>query len=489
MKKESSGSLFLDQLEEDDENDQQADEDEDEFEHRSKSKKFRYKIHHSTNEGGAENVQESTVASNDLFFQKHSKLLKANPIKVNLIFRHRHYSMICTFTFFHKLGTIVIYCSLVDFLTIPFLELIGVNYSIENLSYSTAIDPRISVTSYESNLFSKLYCSSDTGFKCPNSTIEHLLRRHEIDSFLKLFPYTGFTYDWAQRIAGIEYLNPEEKPIISPGGTIRVKSSIAVDSIDKSIKAIVARFQSRINLQEQLHEIHTKRFIDTNKFESLLDSNEMFDNLNKTTLNPKSVIILFERLDADKFLAEMDLHPNKKHKLVEYFEEGHEKTNESEMMNDIFDQNNFIFKLILKNSSQIDHNSSYNLKAFIIIPHNYPKRWPFFLLTFDSTGTESTSFNFFECNWLQALEEHINVRLPMKVYQQAKNIDESLYSTTLLLRQVYDLQCGLDAIVDARQKLDHKSNESLEIYSGPKCVNSYLSMSIVQGRDHSLKFL
>lgn len=327
--------------------------------------------------------------------------------------------------------------------------------------------------------------STDTGLKSPNSTIEHILNRYDIDSFDKLWPYIGYAYDWAQRIAGIEFLHPDKRPFLSSGGIIRVSSSIATASLDKTIKAINFRFQARINLQEQILDIYTKKCIDTNKFESLLDSDEMYDDLDKAHLKPKCTIASFARLNTEAFLSEMENFPKKKRQLVEYFD--NESDSDSALC-DIFDQTNFIFKLNL-----VSDNANNNLNATVIVPHNYPQKWPFFILTRDliSVGAvlDSSSPTYLEPSWLRTLEEHMNVRLPLKVFNQAKKLEETIFPTTLLLRQIYDLQCGLDSIANAQKQLIHKSNQSMEVYSGPKCVNAFLSLSIVQGRDHSLKFV
>ena len=145
---------------------------------------------------------------------------------------------------------------------------------------STGKRPDFQVTSYENNIFSKLLSSSDTGFKCPNAIIEHLLRRYGIETYSHLIHHTGYTFDWAQRISGIEYLNPDEKPLLSNRGIIRVKSSIASDCLDKTIKLMMLRFQSRINLQEQLEEISQKRSVDLDRFQCLLDSKLVADKQN-----------------------------------------------------------------------------------------------------------------------------------------------------------------------------------------------------------------
>ncbi len=366
-------------------------------------------------------------------------------------------------------------------------EIVGVNYSIENLSNSNTIDPEFSVTNYSSNIFSMLLNPSDTGLKSPNSTVEHILNRYDIDSFDKLWPYIGYAYDWAQRISGIEYLHPDKRPLLSSGGIIRVSSSIATASIDKTIKAINFRFQARINLQEQILDIYSKQYIDTNKFESLLDSDEMYDDLNKAHLKPKCALSAFTRIDSERFLSEMEHFPKKKHQLVEYFD--NESDSESALC-DIFDQTNFLFKLTMGSDEDAANKG---LNATVIVPHNYPQKWPFFILTRKQSDSnvqsDSSSSTYLEPTWLRSLEEHINVRLPLKVFQQAKSLEETLFPTTLLLRQIYDLQCGLDILADAGTQLIRKSNQSMEVYTGPKCVNSFLSLSIVQGRDHSLKFL
>lgn len=352
------------------------------------------------------------------------------------------------------------------------------NYSVENLSNSAIVDSAFSVTNYESNLFSKLLSSSDTGCKSPNLAVEHILKRNDIDSFDKLLPYIGYTYDWAQRMAGIEFLHPDQRPMVT-SSIIRVKSSIAIDSLDQTIKAINSRFQARINLQEQINEIHSKKCIDTHKFESLLDANEIYDDLDK--VEPKSSIISLERLNSESFLDEIDHYPSRKRQLVDYFD--YESSEDSELSRDIFDQNNFIFKLVITSEDE-----GYLLNATIMVPHSYPQKWPFFILNRDAM-VSTLEHSYLETNWIKTLEEHVNVRLPLKVYQQAKELEEAIYPTTLLLRQTYDLLRGLDVIAGARKQLTNKSGQSMEVYSGPKSVNSFSSMSVVEGRDHSLKIL
>lgn len=479
MKKEMNKNLNIlskDGGDDEEENGKLADEEDEEMERRSKSKKSRYHHHSSQRHSNRKADQPETekATANETFYTKNSKLLQSHPLKVNLMFRYRQYHLTCTFTFFHKLGKWWFSAFSLCYFYLYFLELIGLHYSIENVSHSTSIDPRFSVISYESNIFSKLFNSKDTGCRCPNMTIVHLLKRYEIDSYLQLLPFINYSYDWAQRMAGIEYLSADERPVLSSSGILRVKPSIAIDSIDKTIKALSQRFQSRINLQEQLYELQNKKSVDTGKFESLLDSNVMFDNFNQSSLKPANSIQSFERISGETFLSEIDKFCSKKQKLIEYFGQDDDEDD------DIFDQNNFIFKLSLETISTVVDDCG-RLNSYLIIPLDYPEKWPFFILFFDHQS-------YLEANWLGSLEEHLNVRLPLKIYKQAQSIEAALYSTTLLLRQVYDLQCGFDIIIGAREKLHSKANNSLEVYSGPKCVNAFQSSSIIEGRDHSLKF-
>ncbi|KAI2803140.1 THO complex subunit 5 [Blomia tropicalis] len=340
------------------------------------------------------------------------------------------------------------------------IEMVGINYTIENITNSNSVESQFCMTDKESNVFSKLLASDDTGLRSPNPAVEYLLKRHDIESFESLIPHI------------------DQQPIVSSDGTIRVKSSIVIDSLDKTIKAIYNRFQARINLQEQVIDIVKTKLVDMKKFESLLDTNEMFDDFDMKSLKPNCSIRSFDRLTSELFIEKIETLPILKRRMVEYFD-----CDDNESSNDMFDSNNFFFKLIIANNST--NENDYVLCATIIVPHNYPQRWPFFVLNFESCPNESS---YLDTNWLRSLEEHINVILPHKVYQQAIKAEAALYPTTLLLRQIYDVQVGLDVISDARRQLSHKSSQSMEVYSGPRCVNSFTSMSIVQGRDHSLKF-
>lgn len=459
LKKENDG-YFPNVFDDDDDNNKQ-DEDDDDVGHRSKSKS---RHNHQSSNGElsfTDKMDISTeISETESFAKKHAKLLQSHPLKVNLVLHFHHYQLMITFTFYSK------------------IEMVGINYTIENINNSNSVESQFCMTDKESNVFSKLLASDDTGLRSPNPAVEYLLKRHDIESFESLIPHIGYAYDWAQRMAGIEFLNPDQQPIVSSDGTIRVKSSIVIDSLDKTIKAIYNRFQARINLQEQVIDIVKTKLVDMKKFESLLDTNEMFDDFDMKSLKPNCSIRSFDRLTSELFIEKIETLPILKRRMVEYFD-----CDDNESSNDMFDSNNFFFKLIIANNST--NENDYVLCATIIVPHNYPQRWPFFVLNFESCPNESS---YLDTNWLRSLEEHINVILPHKVYQQAIKAEAALYPTTLLLRQIYDVQVGLDVISDARRQLSHKSSQSMEVYSGPRCVNSFTSMSIVQGRDHSLKF-
>lgn len=361
------------------------------------------------------------------------------------------------------------------------IELVGLTYKIDSLSSSNLTEPKFSVINHDNNIFTKLLSSTDTGLKCPNAKIEYLLSRFGIDSYSNLIPEIGYTYDWTQRIAGIEYLNPDENPLLSSSGIIHVKSSIAIDCLDKTIRTMIHRFRSRINLQQQLDHIRFNKFIDVNLFDNSVISNGQ----NLIFTKPRCFIQSFDRISSEELINELDSYQKKN--LIEYFEQDVDDGNA--FCNDLFDQNNFIYKLILKcellDSSSIQQSNLSEWNVYIIIPHNYPRRWPFFIL---SSATNGPFFLY--RNWIRNLEEHINVNLAenMMKQQRLRNEDE-FFSKTLLLRQIYDLQCGFDVISDGCVKYEQQANnESIEAYSGPRCVNSFLSTLIAQGHDHSLKF-
>ncbi|OTF77468.1 hypothetical protein BLA29_001030 [Euroglyphus maynei] len=447
------------QKETDEENGFQFEDEEDESEHRKKSKKSRY---HSQRHVAEQSTTLNSDSKNDIH-SRYSKLLTFHPIKIFVNFRYHNYQIVCIFTYFPK------------------LELVGFTYKIDNLSSSNLTEPKFSVINYDSNIFTKLLSSTDTGLKCPNAKIEYLLRRFGIDSYADLIPEIGYTYDWTQRIAGIEYLNADENPLLSNSGIIRVKSSIAIDCLDKTVTTMMHRFQSRIDLQQQLDHIRSNKRIDVNLFNSSIVSNGQ----NIIFTKPRCFIQSFDRITSDELINELDSYQKKN--LIQYFEQ--DVDNGNGFCNDLFDQNNFIYKLILRSESldcsSIQQTNLSELNVYIIVPHNYPRRWPFFILSLATNG-----LFFLYRNWIRNLEEHINVNLAENLIKQQrlKNEDE-FFTKTLLLRQIYDLQCGFDVIMDGCIKYEQQSNnESIEAYSGPRCVNSFLSTLIAQGHDHSLKF-
>ena len=112
LKKEMNRNLNIiskDGIDEEEDNIKQIDDEDEEVERRSKSKKSRYHHHNSQrNIDSAKKVDlmdfEESKTDEDPFYNTHSKLLQSHPVKVNLMFRYRNYHLICTFTFFHKLG-------------------------------------------------------------------------------------------------------------------------------------------------------------------------------------------------------------------------------------------------------------------------------------------------------------------------------------------------------------------------------------------------
>lgn len=300
-----------------------------------------------------------------------------------------------------------------------------------------------------------------------------------------MIPDTGYTYDWTQRMAGIEYLNTDEKPLLGSSGNTRIKSSISIDCLDKIIKLIIHRFQSRINLQEQLQELFVNKSIDLKKFNHLIDAEELLLQINSNKL--ESTIKVFEMITGDQLLNEIDSKMKKR--LFVFFEKDDTGDQRKIFSDDLFDPKNFIFKLIIKNEKL----SNYEFDSYIIIPLNYPNCWPFFLLSIrsismDKQTNEELNYSFLMDNCIHSLEEHINLNLPEIVIEQTAG-NETLYSTTLLLRQVYELQIGIDTIINAN--IEYKQNDknvTLDVYCGPRGVNSLNRKSIVQGHDHSLKF-
>lgn len=309
------------------------------------------------------------------------------------------------------------------------------------------------------------------------------MRQYCIDNYSQLITDIGYTYDWAQRMAGIEYLNTDEKPLLTASSNLRIKSSISLDCLDKTIKLIMHRFESRINLQEQLQELFLHKSIDLNKFNHLTDSDE---TMQINSIKLESIIKVFEMITADQLLTEID--PTTKKRLLTFFENDDVSEERKCFAEDLFDSNNFIFKLIIKN----EKISTYEYYNYIIVPLNYPDSWPFFLLSMRSLPAanpiEERNYQFLMDNCIHLLEEHINLILPEKVIEQTAG-NGSLYSTTLLLRQVYELQIGIDRIINANKEYkQNDSNETLNVYSGSRDVNSLNRNSIVHGHDHSMKF-
>ncbi|UXI20277.1 congested-like trachea protein [Sarcoptes scabiei] len=460
------------------------DDDDDEREHRTqKPKKSRYHSHHKSDPSNRnlDAIEKNTsdnksidVQKNDIECEK-SKLLQCYPIKIVLILKYRHYQLRCSFKFFDK------------------LELIGFHYEIESNNKNEDLFAEFSVIDYESNIFSKLFTSNDDGCNCPNETLTHLLRRFGLHSFTEILNTTGYTFDWAQRIAGIEFLKPNERPFRASNGIIRVKSSIANGCIDQAIRSLSKRFKNRINLQEQLREIFVRR-------ESYLG---------KVLKKPNSHIAFCQRITSNELIEE--INPKSKENLIDYFDHLDNDPNES-IADDLFNANNFMMKLLIRNESknsamnEDDSNQCYEFKVFVIIPTEYPDKWPFFLISLVKNIGLKGIFLF--RSWIRSLEEQINVLLPQRFYHLslASNLDESendvageslSFSKNLLLKQITELRYGLDSIIDSHQEFVQKSSQTLLSISSDsvglirqQCLSTARAnrSTLINGHDHSLNF-
>lgn len=418
----------------------------------------------SNNEsGGLQDVSNISMDVDVDDNNKYEKVLLADPIKVNVVFPCQNYKLSCLFTYFHNLGLLIpLDLGLCVFLIVCllFVEMVGVNYQLETVSFSTGSSSPFSVINFESNLLSKLLDAGDTGLAPPNPAAVHVLRLAGIESYQQLFVHLGYTYEWAQSIAGLEFLDAQHRPQPLNEGRIRAKSALAIESIGETIKAIYRRLEARIDLQEQLNVLFITKQIDVNMFENLTGI--------LPAISPSSQLTQFDRIGLEQFLAEMDRQPRRKEELIKFFSS--EAADGTQPLADIFDENNFFFKLEAETifavkESEVVQSRHYTLGALIIIPHNYPARWPFLLLTLADTHAEDTlPAHYLEPKWLRALEEHINVHLPLNVVP----------TKWLLMRQIFDIQCGLDVLIDTRRRLMLKENPAMQVVSGPHAVNHNL---------------
>ena len=297
-------------------------------------------------------------------------------------------------------------------------------------------------------MFINLLTSGDIGDVCPNPVTEQQLIKDLSYSPQTYFDEVGFTHCWTQKLGGIEFLNCCEQPKNSKISTIRIRDSSSKKIVSDVVVGIESRFKSRISLQNQLAEI--------------FQINPTLPEEGKAFLRGSM------KIDVDAFNTILEEYPR-----GEMFKEYFGKLEHPEDIQ-MFSTVNFLYKFIFE---------IYEVKFVcgLILPHQYPQKWPFFVIL-----TESQWWNI--DNWIEQLEKHINIDFPLRLSEE---LNEDIFIETLLHRQIIEIQCGLFTLMNTKKVIeDNDSNGSKNAsnmeYSGPNSFNLNFATQITSGLTHEL---
>jgi THO complex subunit 5 len=262
----------------------------------------------------------------------------------------------------------------------------------------------------------------DTGEESPNAVNIYRLKTFGVESFGSLNKEIGFAYSWAQKLCGLNFLTSE--PVNST-------SFDSVSFLDSTLNAIERRFKSRITLLQQFSELERGMV-----------------SLPKHALDisfPKLSCTLKEWLPLT--LEQLKTHPS----ANELLEMG------------VIGENWFMYK------TRIERGSA-ELRAFVILPPDYPKCGAVFLLTLNWSAEKTSRSD----SSLRDLEKLVNVICVQMMEEEERH--------RLLPFQMHWLCVGFDVLLESEQ-----SSSGIE---GPlEFPQGRIFAKMLSGRDHSKPYM
>lgn len=329
---------------------------------------------------------------------------------VTLYFEHQGATLSCQFSYILRLEIVTVKVHVEQTNRIQFNEIIN-EYLLLNLF------------------------KNDNGLSSPNPSNEYIITSHGIDNFSCLINEIGFGYDWAQRLAGLDFIKSDKSDNSSPSSSC--SSSLSISWMDQTVKKMKERFIIRLALQQQINDLSNGN---VNLPTELIDISYKQPKCIIKQINSISKSFVFDQLYKDV-------------QLREAIESGFINISDC-----------FLYQIKIQRGSA-------SLDAIVIIPSDYPFNPSFFHLSSSSAGSPQAKRN----TSLRELEELINCQCPVA-------INKSMIRY-LLSFQLHKLQLGFDIYLEA--------NESISVIEGPKefsDVKPSKYSNLFAGRDHVVPF-
>uniref|UniRef100_A0A131YWK8 THO complex subunit 5 n=2 Tax=Rhipicephalus TaxID=426455 RepID=A0A131YWK8_RHIAP len=154
-----------------------------------------------------------------------AKCLQKHPLTVVITLQHKGYSLQITFTYIIALHIVTV--------TAKVMEPHGVSSGV-------SASPVMSPSTILDNLF-----GDDNGLCSPNPGNHFQLKKNGLEDFSKVVAEVGKAYRWAQRLAGLEFLQ-------GSGASVVANHEVGRAFVEEFAHAIAARFAARVGLYDQL---------------------------------------------------------------------------------------------------------------------------------------------------------------------------------------------------------------------------------------------
>lgn len=154
-----------------------------------------------------------------------AKCLQKHPLTVVITLEHKGYHLQITFTYIIALHIVTV--------TAKVTEPHGVSSGV-------SASPVMSPSTILDNLF-----GDDNGLCSPNPGNHFQLKKNGLEDFSKVVAEVGKAYRWAQRLAGLEFLQ-------GSGASVVANHEVGRAFVEEFAHSIAARFAARVGLYEQL---------------------------------------------------------------------------------------------------------------------------------------------------------------------------------------------------------------------------------------------
>uniref|UniRef100_L7M7T8 Putative tho complex subunit 5 n=1 Tax=Rhipicephalus pulchellus TaxID=72859 RepID=L7M7T8_RHIPC len=154
-----------------------------------------------------------------------AKCLQKHPLTVVITLQYKGYQLQITFTYIIALHIVTVTAKVAE----P-----------HGISSGVSASPVMSPSTILDNLF-----GDDNGLCSPNPGNHFQLKKNGLEDFSKVVAEVGKAYRWAQRLAGLEFLQ-------GSGASVVANHEVGRAFVEEFAHSIAARFAARVGLYEQL---------------------------------------------------------------------------------------------------------------------------------------------------------------------------------------------------------------------------------------------